>query len=353
MTKQAKFASCLGRMALVIGSLTAGASALTAAELKMKDFVPSFFGSSEAKTEPSAVTAQAAQRSLPAASGEDEVLARIGKTELRVSDLRSYLTALSARDRAALTQNPAALSELVRTIQVNQVLLQQALAKQWDQQPENAALLKLVRDSAISEAYLQSVSKPNDGYPSDAELQKAYEANKAALAMPRQYQLAQIYVAIDKNAGPAAKDKANQKVTDISEQLRQPNADFAAIARADSDAKETGQRGGDIGWVAESQLRPEVKTLIIGLAKGGVTDPVQVDDGWQFIKVLDVKEPRTLTLAEVRDQLSQRLREQQAALNRRAFVADLLKQNPPAINELGLSKALSGGNASTLTSSTQ
>lgn len=332
-----------------------GTSGLCAAELKMKDFVPSIFGSSSEKAEAAPSTSPAATSAKPAQapSGSDEVIARVGGTELKASDIRTYLAALSPSDRAALAQNPAGLSQFVRLILVNQIVLKQALAKQWDQQPENAALLQRVRESAVTEAYLQSVSKPAENYPSDAEIQPIYDANKAAFALPRQYRLAQIYVRSGKDADQSAKDKADQKVADIAAQLKQPNADFAAIAKAKSDAADTGARGGEVGWVTEAQLRPEVKTLIVGLIKGGVTDSIQVDDGFEFIKVLDIKEPRTQTFSEVREALAQRMRQEQVAANRRAFVAELLKQNAPIINELALSKVIGNTGGMAAVSSTQ
>lgn len=348
-----------GVVALSAVSAFVGTSGLYAAELKMKDFVPSIFGSSSSQpdstgnlTPANPAPAKSAQPAVGGANSE-EVIARVGRTELRASDVRTYLAALSPSDRAALAQNPAALSQFVRVILVNQIVLKQALSKRWDQQPENAALLQRVRDSAVTEAYLQSVSKPADGFPADADIQKAYDANKSSFGVPRQYQLAQIYVSAGKDADQAAKDKAAQKVSEIGAQLKQPNADFAAIARAKSEATETGARGGEIGWVTEAELRPEVKTFVVGLGKGAVTDSIQVEEGWEFIKVLDIKEARTQTFAEVREALAQRMREQQAAANRRAFVAELLKQNTPVINELAFSKMVGSTGASASTSSTQ
>lgn len=340
--------------ALTAVSAIAAVSPANAAELKVKDFVPSIFGSSQPETPPPAApAAKTAQAAAPVAvSGSDEVIARVEGKELRASEIKTYLEALSAADRAALAQNPAALSQFVRVILVNQLVLKQALAKRWEQQPANAALLQRVRDSAITEAYLQSVSKPADTFPTDADVQKVYDANKSSFAVPRMYHLAQIYVSSGKG-DQASKDKGAQKVADIASQLKQPNADFAAIAKSKSDATETGANGGEIGWITEDQLRPEVKALVIALNKGGVTDQVQVDDGWQFIKVLEVKEARTQTFAEVRPVLAQKMREQQATANRRSYVGELLKQNTPVINELALSKVLGTPATGPTASSTQ
>jgi peptidylprolyl isomerase len=292
------------------------------------------------------VAAPATVKAAPVAAGSGETIARAGATELKEADIRNYIAALGQRERAALAQDPAALAQFVRALLVNQLVLKEAVAKQWDQQPANAAILQRAREGALIEAYLQSVSVPAKDYPAEADVQKAYEANKAALLVPKQYNLAQIYVSIGKDADKAAKDRAKQKVDAIAGELKAPGADFAAVARGGSDAKETADNGGQIGWVAETQLRGEIKPLVLGLTKGGITDPIQVDDGWQIIKLIDVKEARTLELPEVREALAQRMREEQVVVNRRAYVAGLLKQDAPVINELALTKLLGAPSAS-------
>jgi len=59
-----------------------------------------------------------------------------------------------------------------------------------------AALLE--REGALVELYLQSVSTPSAGFPSDDDLQKVYDANRAAFLMPRQFLLSQIFIAAPK-----------------------------------------------------------------------------------------------------------------------------------------------------------
>jgi hypothetical protein len=331
----------VARIATATGLLTLLCAPALAAEPKA-GVAPAAKPAPQAPAAPAAAVKAAP---APAPSGSGETIARAGTTELKDSDIRNYIDALGQRERAALAQDPAALAQFVRVLLVNQLVLKEAVAKQWEQQPANAAILQRARESALIEAYLQAVSAPAADFPAEADVLKAYEANKAALQVPKQYNLAQIYVSVGKDADKAAKDKAKQKIDEIATKAKAPGADFAAIARAGSDAKETAANGGEIGWVSDAQLRGEIKPLVLGLTKGGVTDPVQVDDGWQIIKLLDVKEPRTLELAEVREALAQRMREEQAVINRRAYVAGLLKQDAPVINELSLGKLLSGTNA--------
>jgi parvulin-like peptidyl-prolyl isomerase len=79
---------------------------------------------------------------------------------------------------------------------------------------------------------------------------------------------------------------------------------------------------------------------VMELAKAAITDPVRLDDGWHILKMLDTEASHTRPLAEVRDALVQRIRAERADANRRAYVAELLKQSPPVVNEIALSKLL-------------
>jgi parvulin-like peptidyl-prolyl isomerase len=279
-----------------------------------------------------------ATQQLAAAKGGDDVVARVGNANISAEELRAYVSALGAREQAALAKDPALLSQTVRMLLANRLVLQELTAKKWDQQPNVAAQLDRVRESALVELYLQSVSTPANSYPGEEDLQKVYEANRSALLVPRQFQLAQIFVAAPKDADKPSEEKAKKKLDDIQGKLKAANADFMAIARAEGEAKD----GGDLGWLAENQIRPEIRTQVIGLVKNGVSDPIRLDDGWHILKLLDTKAAYTRTLPEVREQLVQQMRSERATMMRRAYLAELLKEHPPILNELALSNLLDG-----------
>lgn len=275
------------------------------------------------------------------AAASSDVVARVGSTNVSAEELRAYVAALGPRERAALAQDPALLSQTVRTLLANRLVLQEAVAKKWDQQPAIAAQLDRVREGAVVELYLQTVSTPPAAYPSDDELQAVYDANRAAMLMPRQFQLAQIFIASPKGGDKTTEEKARKSLDDVQRKLKAPGADFAAIA-TEADAR----NGGELGWIAEAQLRPEIRTQVMGLAKGTVSEPIRLDDGWHILKLIDTKASYTRTLPEVRDQLVAQMRSERAAALRRTYLAELLKQNPPVINELALSALLGGQTAS-------
>lgn len=283
--------------------------------------------------------------SVPPSSGETDtaggdVIARVGGTNVTLNEVRAYLEQLGPREQAALARDPRLLSQTVRTMLANRLVLKEALAKNWDQQPAVAAQLERVRQEAIIETYLRSLSVPAAGFPSDAEVENVYESNKSSFLVPRQFHLAQIVIAVAQGADKDAEDKARHKLEEVQKKLKAPGADFAKVATVESDERESATVGGDLGWLVETQIRPEIRSQVIGLATSAVSEPVRLEDGWHVLRLIDTKAASTRSLAEVREQLVQRLREERAAANRRAYLGKLIEQAPPAINELALSKLL-------------
>jgi parvulin-like peptidyl-prolyl isomerase len=273
-----------------------------------------------------------------ARAADSLVIAEVGEKSVSASDLAPLFAGFTDSQRDALKQNPAALNQAVRLVLLQKVLLQEAEGAGWDKTPEVAAELARLRDRAVAESYLRTVAKVPDSYPSDAELKAAYEARKATFLVPRQLQLAQIYIAEPKGADKATADKTKSQVETLGKKLKQPNADFAALAREESEERQTAARGGEVGWVAENALQPEIRSRLG--AKGSVTEAIRVGDGWFFVKVLDVKEARTPSFDEAKDQLARAMKAERFKQNQEAYLAKLAQQHPMAINELALTKLL-------------
>jgi len=271
---------------------------------------------------------------------ETTAVARVGETDVKADELRALLGNLDSRDRAALARDPALLNRTVRALLVQRLVLQEALAKKWDHEPAVMAQLERLRQNAIIESYLDSVSTAPAGYPSEAELQSAYDANRAAFLMPRQFRLAQIFVGAPKSPNKEETDKAQAKLDAVVKKLRQPESDFAALAKAQSEESESASRSGEIGWLPENRIQPEIRLRVLGQAKDVVSEPIRLEDGWHIIKILDVKEAYTAPLVEIREQLATQLRTERAKVERQNYLARLLQQSPISVNELAVSNVL-------------
>ena len=271
---------------------------------------------------------------------DNAAVARVGETDVTAEEIRALLSGLEPADRATLARDPALLNRTVRALLVQQMLLQEALAKQWDRDPSVVARLERQRRVTLAETYLDSVAQPPAGYPSEAELKAAYEANKAAFLVPRQFRLAQIFIGAPKSPNKEETDKAQARLDAVVKKLRQPETDFATVAKAQSEEPDSASRGGEIGWLPENRIQPEIRLRVLGQAKDVVSEPIRLDDGWHIVKILDVKESYTASFADVREQLATTLRTERAKSERQAYLAKLLQKSPVSINELAVSGVL-------------
>lgn len=269
---------------------------------------------------------------LQAATDPDPVIGSIGTTALHQSEVLASLGSMGSVEKAALARDPAALDQLVRAILVQQVILQQAVEKKWDAEPSIQPLLKSTRESAITDSYLKSISRPPESYPDEAALKAAYASSRATLTVPRSYRLAQIFIA--EQPGSA------QKLQTIQQRLQDNPASFAQIARDLSEEKDSASRDGEIGWLSEQQIQPEILAQLPQLKLNIISTPLHLKDGWHILKVLDLREPFTPIFDQVRVQLAQRLRAEQTRTNMQSYMSKLLHDHPVAVNQVELSKLL-------------
>jgi parvulin-like peptidyl-prolyl isomerase len=253
------------------------------------------------------------------------------------------MATLDAREKAALAGDTALLKQVVQLTVSQRLLLQEARAGKWDERPEVKAKLERVRDSALAEGWLQSIVTPPADYPGEEEIKAAYDAQKASLATPRQLRIAQIFIACPKNADKTVHRKAATKLDAVKQKLASYKEDFAAIARSDSEEKVSASAGGEIGWLTEAQIQPELRPFIVKLIKHEVSSPVRLSDGWHILKCLDKREAGTPALEDMRGKLAAQLRAEKMKANSEAYLARLAKENPVEVDEAAVAKLCAEG----------
>ncbi len=271
---------------------------------------------------------------------DNTVIAKVGDSEVKADDIKPLIEKLPLRDQLLLSKDPSALNNLVRELIVQQLIFKEALSKKWEQQPQVAAQLERIRQQSITQSYLQSLAIPPADFPSQSDLETAYNALKKnnALQVPKQYHLAQIYIACPKGADKASEEKAQSKLDSVQKALK--SGDFNSVAKSQSEDSASAQRGGDLGSIGETQIQPEIRNAVASLSKNGTSDPIRMNDGWHIIRVLEVKEPYTASLEEVKIPLTNELRKEKAQIIAKAYLAKLLQQNPVTLNEIEISKLI-------------
>jgi peptidyl-prolyl cis-trans isomerase SurA len=147
--------------------------------------------------------------------------------------------------------------------------------------------------------------------PTDKEVEDFYKNNKARYVSARGVGLAAIIVdPADNGASNDAKGdiEAKNKIDIINQRLKS-GADFATVAREQSEDPQSVPRGGDLGFFTEDQLKQsgfpaEMIARFFGpMEVGKVTDPMQSSGRWTIFKLTDRRlqsENLTLDNPEVR-----------------------------------------------------
>lgn len=143
---------------------------------------------------------------------------------------------------------------------------------------------------------------------SDAEIQQYYQANQASYSTPERVKVAHILL---KTTGetPAQVAATKQKAEKILAQVKS-GGDFAKLAKQYSEDDGSADNGGELGWIRRGQTVPEFENAAFSLKPGQISDLIQTVYGFHIIKVEAHEEAHVQTLAEVHDQIQQKLQHQ-------------------------------------------
>lgn len=269
---------------------------------------------------------------------QDAVVGKMGNVEIKTSEMVRILDAQPPEIRKQLTAGLTELDRLTRSELVRQSLLTEAKAKGWDKKPEVTFFMERAKEQALLQLYMSEIARPPAGYPSEEEIKKAYEANRGAFAGPAQYNLAQIFIAAPESADKQVAAAAQKKAAEIAAKARVKGADFAQLAKENSDHKDTAPKGGDLGWLPESQILPEIRAVAEKMEKGDVSAPIRTSTGWHIVRLVDKKPPSTRPLSEVRDAIVAQMRMKRAQEIERKYMEDMIARAQPTINQVELSK---------------
>lgn len=285
-----------------------------------------------------ATQAPATQAQATHAPAGDTIVAQRGDIRITAAQVRDMIRYADPEQRHLLETNPQALLTAVRDRLLKLVLLHEAEAVGWQKHDDVAYRAELAREDAIAASWIAAQVAPAPDFPSEDQIKAAYEANKSKLMVPRQYHIAQIYLAVPQGASKQADEDAQHRIADLRQQIVKQHGDFAVLAKRFSDEKATAVNGGELGWVREDALVPQIRAAVQALSEGGVSEPIRSPTGWHLIKLLGVKQPTQATLAESREALVNALRQERLLQGQRSYLGTLLQVQQMQVNEVELSK---------------
>ncbi|WP_206861109.1 peptidyl-prolyl cis-trans isomerase [Lysobacter changpingensis] len=208
---------------------------------------------------------------------------------------------------------------------------------------EHAAQFRAPETVEIEYVEVDASKLPAAAPADDATLRQRYEQEKNRFVEAEQRLASHILVRVAENADAATQKAAEDKAKRLAEQAKAPGADFAALARANSDDTGSQATGGDLGWVAKGMMVAPFEDALFAMKAGDVSGPVKSEFGWHVIQLREVQSGAQQTFEQVRDALAA----EQAEVDRERTVSDftsrlvdLTLKNPsslaPAAREMNL-----------------
>jgi peptidyl-prolyl cis-trans isomerase C len=84
--------------------------------------------------------------------------------------------------------------------------------------------------------------------------------------------------------------------------------DFAAVAKAMSEDRVSGENGGDLGWVGEGGIDPQFSAKVFAMKADEVSEPFESSFGYHVVKVLDAPQTVRKPFAAVQGDIRHKLR---------------------------------------------
>jgi peptidyl-prolyl cis-trans isomerase D len=138
---------------------------------------------------------------------------------------------------------------------------------------------------------------------SDAEVADAYNKNKARFLTPEKRSASHVLINAKADAKPADDAAAKARAQAILDELRKNPADFARIAKAQSQDPGSAELGGDLGTVEKGVFVKPVEDAIYSLKEGEMSGLVRSEFGYHIIKVTKVVPAVQKSLDEARAEI--------------------------------------------------
>jgi peptidyl-prolyl cis-trans isomerase C len=170
---------------------------------------------------------------------------------------------------------------------------------------------QIIRANLIQEAIFNKVTA--DVKVSDKEIRQYYDKNRAQYATPDTRLVRHVLV------------KSKSQADRLYEQLKNPGADWKAIAKRYSQDPGSKDKGGRY-TATKGQLLPEFEQVAFSIKTNQVAKPVKTQAGWHIIQALaPIKKGTSTPFAQVKEAIRQQLLQDKKNKKMESWVKDMRK----------------------------
>lgn len=267
------------------------------------------------------------------AFGAEPVVASVpGGASLTADELMGEVMRLPAPAQAQALARPADLARAAQNLAVRRELARQAEVSGLQNDPAVAAALRSARERVLAEAALE---RAEGAAPDQAVLERLarsqYDASPEKFESPEEVRVSHILIS-------AKACEAEKRAGELLAQARQPGADFAALARANSDDPGSASRGGDVGFFARGKMAPAFEAAAFALRQpGDLSEVVKTQFGYHVIRFEERKPAERKPFDVVRDDLMKSIAQGEVRSRRQAVIDQItagIQLNREAIEAL-------------------
>jgi parvulin-like peptidyl-prolyl isomerase len=227
--------------------------------------------------------------------GDDVVIASTETVTITWGEVKNRLIAAG---KAAVKKDPTAMVSDARLQALQseidlRLLAEKARAAGLEQDPSFQARFNEYHKTSLINLHRANLAR--DMSPSDEELEAYFEANRDTIATP-EYRKVQMVML-----------NSEEEARSVKQQVEAGEITLFQAAANHSVAPDARQNLGELGWVAQGTLKPELDAMVFALEPAEIGGPVQAGGLWHIAMVQDVRDAENTDISEARtNQLAKR-----------------------------------------------
>jgi peptidyl-prolyl cis-trans isomerase SurA len=212
-----------------------------------------------------------------------------------------------------------ALEEIKHHNNLTDAQLDQALSAQGETRQSYRKMVK----KQLESMRILNLKVKNRVKVSDEDLKNYYKNNPQLYVAEDEVKVRHIFLPLTEKGGAAEEAKQRALAEKLSARAR-AGEDFAKLARDHSQGP-SAQEGGDLGFLRRGTLQADVDKAAFALKPGEVSTPVKTKFGYHVIKVEERRGGKPKAFEDVKEQIRDRLANEQVGTFQAQYVAELRK----------------------------
>jgi peptidyl-prolyl cis-trans isomerase C len=157
------------------------------------------------------------------------------------------------------------------------------------------------------------------------QIKNFYDGNKGSFEHPAQIRVSHILIRVPENASAADRTAAKKRAGALLDRLK-AGADFATLARKESQDASSAAQGGDLGFLAKGEMDSAFEKYAFALKPGQLSEVVSTPYGFHIIKLTDRRDAGYTPLPEVEERIRALLEKFERQKRQADLVAELRKK---------------------------